>query len=229
MLKSQINVTEKLFNYIVDNSLHEPDALKIISEEHNSIDDKILQITPHQGQFLSIIIKLINPSLTLDIGTYKGYSALCVALASSDNCKTITIDNQVEYASIAEIYWDKAKVKNKIEFKLGLASSVLNNLIQNEYKGKFDFIFIDADKANYVEYYEKSLSLCKSGGVIAIDNTLYFGTVISRRIIDKYIKKWVFSDGIKAIKSLNELIKNDKRVESCLLPIADGLTLVRKK
>jgi len=229
MLKGQINVTDKLFNYIVDNSLHEPDALKIISIEQNSIDDKILQITPHQGQFLSILIKLINPSLTLDIGTYKGYSALCVALASGNDCKTISIDNKKDYAKIAENYWGKANVSNKIEFKLGMASSVLNDLILNGFENKFDFIFIDADKANYIEYYEKSITLCKSGGVIAIDNTLYFGTVISRKIIDKYIKKWVFTDGIKAIKSLNELIKNDKRVESCLLPIADGLTLVRKK
>lgn len=228
MIKSQIEISPELYKYIVDKTVNEPIGLNILSREQSSIDDKILQITPHQGQFISWLIKLINPNLTLDIGTYKGYSALCVALATKKECKTITIDCNEELANIAKKYWYASGVENKIEFLLGNASDTLDNLNNNGYHEAFDFIFIDADKSNYKQYYEQSLLLLKQGGVIAIDNMLYFGTVIGRRIIDEDIKKWVFKDGVKAIKSLNELIKNDNRVESVLLPIADGLTLIRK-
>ncbi len=228
MIKSQIEVSPELYRYIVEETLIEPKELNAISNEQSTVDDIILQITPHQGQFLAWLIKLINPLKTLDIGTYKGYSALCVALASTSECKTLSIDINEEFSKIAKKYWIKAGVENKIEFKIGNAVETLNKLINNGQQDSFDFIFIDADKSSYLEYYEYSLKLLKKGGVIAIDNTLYFGTVIGRRIIDKDIKKWVFKDGIKAIKSLNERIKNDIRVESCLLPIADGLTLLRK-
>ena len=228
MIKSQIEFSPELYRYIVEETLIEPKELNAISNEQSTVDDIILQITPHQGQFLAWLIKLINPLKTLDIGTYKGYSALCVALASTSECKTMSIDVNEDFSKIAKKYWIKAGVENKIEFKLGNAVETLNNLINNGQQDSFDFIFIDADKSSYLEYYEYSLKLLKKGGVIAIDNTLYFGTVIGRTIVDKDIKKWVFKDGIKAIKSLNERIKNDIRVESCLLPIADGLTLLRK-
>lgn len=228
MVKSQIEISPELYKYIVDNTLKEPKELSVISNEQTSIDDIILQITPHQGQFLAWLIKLIRPQRTLDIGTYKGYSSLCIALASPPTCITISIDKNEDLAKIAKEYWKQAGCEDKIDFILGEAINVLEDLIKSGNRETFDFIFIDADKANYIEYYERSIQLLKKGGIIAIDNTLYFGTVIGRKIKDQDIKRWVFLKGIKAIKVLNKLIKDDYRVESCLLPIADGLTLVRK-
>ena len=228
MVKSQIEVNPKLYKYIIEKTLKEPKELKVISNEQSSIDDIILQITPHQGQFIAWLIKLINPKRTLDIGTYKGYSALCIALASQPECKTLSIDINEELSEIAKKYWKAAGVEKKIEFKLGDALVTLQNLIDTGNQSSFDFIFIDADKSSYLDYYELSMQLLKKNGVMAIDNTLYFGSVIGRKIVDKDIKKWVFKDGIKAIKSLNYMINNDSRVESCLLPLADGLTLLRK-
>jgi predicted O-methyltransferase YrrM len=228
MIKSQIEVNQELYNYIIENTLKEREELNIITTEQSSVDDKILQITPHQGQFLAWLIRLIRPKKTLDLGTYKGYSALCVALASPADCKTVTIDCNEEYSNIAKNYWVKAGVVEKIEFRQGNAIDCLDDLINDDQNSTFDFIFIDADKANYIEYYERSLALLKTNGIIAIDNTLYFGTVINTQIDDEEIKRWVFKEGIQAIKSLNKIINSDCRVESCLLPIADGLTLLRK-
>jgi len=219
---SDLYVTPKLFDYLIKESLEIPYPIKNLLEENSGIDDQILQITPYQSQFISWIVKLVNLMKTLDIGTYKGCSALSVALSSAKNCKTISIDNDLSVINKAKTYWEKFGVFDKIESIHGNATDVLQKMLDENNAESFDFIFIDADKANYVDYYEFSLRLLKKGGIIFIDNTLYFGTVVGKRKFSADIKRWVFKKGVTAIKKLNKIIKNDPRVDSCLIPIADG-------
>lgn len=228
MIKTQIELTTILNDYISLNSVKESPFLVELRKQNSSIDDLILQITPLQGQFMSFLVKLINAKKTLDIGTYKGCSALTVALATVNDCKTITCDINEEFGAIANGYWEKAKVGHKIDFRLGSAIQILKDLINNNEQESFDFIFIDADKANYIEYYELSLNLIRSGGLIVVDNTLYFGTVAGAEVTDSDIQRVITKKGTEEIKKLNTILVNDERIEMCLLPVADGMTLIKK-
>ena len=229
MIKSQIQLTTELNDYILKNSVKESQFLIDFRRNNSTNDDVILQITPLQGQFLSFLVKLIDAKNTLDIGTYKGCSALTIALATSNNSKTISCDINKEYSDIAERYWKIAGVNHKIDFRLGEAVHILEELIRKKRDGLFDFIFIDADKTNYINYYELSIKLVRPGGLIVIDNTLYFGTVIGIEVTDQDILKLISKEGTEEIKKLNSLIAKDERIEMCLLPVVDGLTLIKKR
>jgi caffeoyl-CoA O-methyltransferase len=164
----------------------------------------------------------------LEIGTYTGYSALCVALTLPDDGKLIACDINENWINIGRKYWLEAGVAHKIDFRFGKATRTLDNLIKSGESGSFDFVFIDADKINYDAYYEKSLSLLRPGGVIAIDNVLLFGSVADSTVLDADLKTRITDADIDAMRKLNEKIRNDPRVDETMLPIADGLTLVRK-
>ncbi|MBI5371266.1 MAG: class I SAM-dependent methyltransferase [Sphingobacteriales bacterium] len=229
MIKTQIELTAELNDYIIKNSVPESPFLNELRKQHHSSEDIIFQITPLQAQFLSFLAKLINAKKTLDIGTYKGYSALTVALSTTEDSKTISCDKSEEFGKVAKEFWAKAGVSNKIDFILGEATQVLENLIKNGEQDTFDFIFIDADKVNYVKYYELSLKLIRPGGLIVVDNTLYFGTVAGVEVTDPEIITLISNEGTEEIKRLNAIVANDDQIEMCLLPVADGLTLIKKK
>ncbi|PSB06392.1 SAM-dependent methyltransferase [Pleurocapsa sp. CCALA 161] len=211
---------QSLYDYLLSVSLREPEVLTQLRQETAAIEDGDMQIAPDQGQFMVLLIKLINAKKTLEIGTFTGYSTLCVALALPDDGKIIACDVDEEYTAIATRYWQAAGVADKIQLNLAPALDTLDRLLETGQANTFDFAFIDADKDNYDAYYEKCLQLVRPGGLIAIDNTLWCGRVVDPERQDK--------DTI-AIRNLNQKLKGDRRVELSLLTISDGLTLALKK
>ena len=179
-----------------------------------------MQISPEQGQFMQLLIKVMNAKNTIEIGVFTGYSSLCVALALPVDGKIIACYISTKYTDIAEKYWEDAKVRNKIDLKIGPAIDSLKKLIDKGMSNTFDFSFIDADKINYDNYYELSLQLLRPGGLIAIDNVLWSGDVVNKRINDI---------DTESIRSLNKKLHMDSRVDISLIPIGDGLTLALKK
>ena len=229
MEKSEIQISKGLYEYILSVSLREHEALRGLREETSKDPNAIMQIPPEQGQFMALLVKMLGAKKTLEVGTYTGYSTLSVALAMPDNSITVTCDINSEWANIGKKFWKEAGVENKIDLRIGPALDTLDRLISDGQKNTFDFSFIDADKINYDGYYEKSLKLLCSGGLIAIDNVFLFGSVVDPELLDEDLKTRISDADILAIRALNEKIKNDERVDLTMLPIADGLTLVRKK
>lgn len=229
MEKSDIQISKELYEYILSVSLRENDALRGLREVTAKDPSAIMQIPPEQGQFMALLVKMLGAKKTLEIGTYTGYSTLSVALAMPDNSITITCDINSEWANIGKKFWKEAGVENKIDLRIGPALDTLDGLLNDNQENTFDFSFIDADKINYDGYYEKSLKLLRPGGLIAIDNVFLFGSVVDPELLDGDLKTRISDSDILAMRSLNEKIKHDERIDLSMLPIADGLTLVRKK
>lgn len=179
-----------------------------------------MQIAPEQGQFMALLIKMIGARRTLEVGVYTGYSALCTALALPDDGRIIACDVNEEWTTVARRYWQEAGVAHKIDLRLAPASDTLAQLIEDGRAESFDFAFIDADKINYDRYYEQCLALIRPGGLIAVDNVLWDGAVADSSITDP---------DTEAIRAFNKKIHPDARVDLSLVPIADGLTLARKR
>jgi len=218
-MSTQIEITKKVINYL-SNLSYRPDPIidELVKETKNLGQIAEMQIAPEQGQFLQLLAKLISAKKCLEIGRFTGFSALSLAKALPEGGKVITIDNSDELLPIAKKYWGMAKVEKKIESIIGQGIEVLNEFIAQ--KMIFDLIFIDADKINYDIYYEFSLKLLKSNGLLIIDNVLWDGDVADENNFDKITK---------SMRLLNQKIKKDNRVDFTLLPQADGISLVRKK
>lgn len=215
-----INLTPAVYSYLKDHSLREPDVLQKLRHETHKLLQGKMQISPEQGQFMRLLVEILNAKKTLDIGTFTGYSALAVALSLPKDGKVIACDINGEWTTIAKHFWEMANVTNKIELKLAPALQTLDELLKNGEANTFDFAFIDADKQNYAAYYEKSLALLRTGGLIAVDNVLWSGSVVNPSIQDK---------DTNAIRALNSMILTDDRVSISMLPIGDGLTLACKR
>ena len=216
----QVAITENILNYVRDHSLREHHILEELREETSKRQERNMQISPEQGQFLSLLVKTLNASKTLEVGVFTGYSALCTALALPPHGKVIACDCNEEWLSVAQHYWDKAQVTEKIETLLGDANQTLTHLIKNKNEiVSFDFAFIDADKVNYDNYYESALQLVRPGGLIVLDNTLWSGSVANPEISDPETN---------ALRKINKKLLTDKRVEISMLPYSDGLTLLVK-
>ncbi|MES2999020.1 MAG: class I SAM-dependent methyltransferase [Pseudomonadota bacterium] len=220
MSNQTLNVTPKLYEYMLSVSLREPAILKSLREETAKLPSHNMQISPEQGQFMVFLVELIGAKKTLEVGVYTGYSALAVALVLPDDGHVIACDVNEKTSVIAKRFWQKAGVLQKIDLKLAPALETLDQLIQQGETNTFDFVFIDADKQNYTNYYERSLMLVRQGGLILIDNVLWSGQVADLENHDKQTE---------AIRHLNQMIYKDERVNMSLLPLSDGLTLVRKK
>lgn len=215
-----LNLTPNVYAYLQTMSLREPEVLRKLREQTHTMSMAQMQISPEQGQFMGLLMELIQAKKTLDIGTFTGYSALSVALALPKDGKVIACDRNAEWTSIAKRFWEMAGVANKIELRLAPALETLQALIDQGAAGTFDFAFIDADKLNYLNYYEKALVLLRQGGLIAIDNVLWSGEVADPNITDA---------NTLAIRKVNEFVLQDERVTMSMLPIGDGLTLARKR
>ncbi len=213
-----ITLTSALYSYCLDNWLKESPILEELRHQTEKMPEANMQILPLQGQFMAFLLKLINAHNVLEIGTYTGYSSLSMAQALPADGKLITCDVNSEWTKIAKKYWEKANVIHKIDLRLAPALETLKYLKAE--KKLFDFIFIDADKVNYSAYYEDCLTLIKPNGIITIDNVLWEGKVADESYQDPATLE---------IRKLNHHIFQDSRVEISLVPIADGLTLIKKR
>ena len=218
-MSNQIPIDEKLIKYlrtkgyrsdnIIDNLVRETLALGNIAR---------MQIAPEQGQFLEIIVSITKSNKCLEVGRFTGLSSLCIAKGLTENGKLVSIDNSDEFLSLAQKYWKLAGVDSKIESVIGDAVEVMQSMVDRQHS--FDFIFIDADKSNYPHYYELSLQLIPTNGIIIIDNMLWHGDVADEEKQDTQTQ---------TIRDLNLKIQKDDRINYSLLPLSDGLSFIQKK
>ena len=220
MSNQTIQLNQELYEYLLSVSLRESQVLKDLRVTTAALSGANMQIAPEQGQFMALLVKIIGAKRLIEIGTYTGYSALVCALALSDG-KIIAIDSDSASTSIAQDFWQQAKVDHLIELRIGDAQDILQSLLhKNLLKGSIDFVFIDADKINYPIYYELSLELIRKNGIILFDNVLWGGAVVDEKNQDR---------NTTAIRNLNLHLLDDPRVDISLVPIGDGLTIARKK
>ena len=215
-----IKLTARLYRYLQDASLREPDVLRRLREETASMPMGGMQICSEQGQFMGLLVRLMGARTAIEVGTFTGYSALSVALALPDDGALIACDRSDEWTQVARRYWTEAGVADKIELRLGKGLDSLDSLIGEGRTGTFDFAFIDADKKNYRGYYERTLMLLRAGGLLTVDNVLWDG-----RVADPGNNE----DSTRAIRDFNAMVHEDARVDVSLIPIGDGLTLARKR
>jgi predicted O-methyltransferase YrrM len=220
MSRKTLGLDNQVYDYLLSVSLREPEILRQLREETARYPGAQMQIAPEQGQFMALLVQLLGATKTIEIGVFTGYSALCVALSLPAHGKIVACDVSEESTSVARRYWEAAGVADKIDLRLAPALNTLDELLASGQGETFDFAFIDADKANYEGYYERSLQLIRPGGLIAIDNVLWSGHVAYSQIQD---------NSTKAIRTLNEKLHHDERVTLSLVPIADGLTLALKR
>lgn len=215
MARGAMDLPAKLAAYAEEVGTRETAVQRRLRAVTRRIPFGTMQIGPDQAAMMQVLVRAIRAKRCLEIGTFTGYSALAVALALPPGGRIICCDVSEEWTSVARKYWALASVSHKIELKLAPALQTLRKL-----KGPFDFAFIDADKANYQNYYERCLKLVRRGGLIAIDNTLWHGRVIDRR--DR-------TEDTRAIRAFNRRLHGDRRVDLSLVPIGDGLTLAVKR
>ncbi len=220
MTVEPLAISPELHEYLLSVSLREPEVLVKMREEVSKMPSAGMLLAPEQGQFLAFLLKLIGAKKTLEVGVFTGCSTLWVANALPENGRIIACDVSEEYTNIARRYWREAGVDHKIDLRLAPATETLSQLIDAGHSGQYDFAFIDADKSNYSHYYEQCLQLLRPGGFIAFDNVLWGGAVIDET--DQY-------EDTVAIRELNLKAKSDERVDISLVPIGDGLFLLRKK
>ena len=219
MSSDTIELNQSLRDYLINVSVKEHSILKDLREQTLKLDEFQMQISPEQGSFLSLLVKLINAKHTLDIGVFTGYSSLVVALQLPQNGYVTACDTNEEWTEIAQKYWKIAKVEDNIDLHIAPAVETLEKLISNGNEGLYDFSFIDADKINYQHYFEQSLVLVRKGGVIAIDNVLWGGRVLDNSDTEP---------ATRAIREFNSKLYKDDRVAISMIPIGDGLTLAQK-
>jgi caffeoyl-CoA O-methyltransferase len=213
-------MTDQIHEYLLSVSLRDQEVLRQLRAETAQIEAGGMQISPEQGQFMHWLVKTIGAKRALEVGVFTGYSGLNVALALPDDGHLVACDVSAEYTAIARRYWQAAGVAHKIQLHLAPATETLARFLAEGQQNSFDFAFIDADKENYDAYYEACLQLLRPGGILGIDNVLWGGQVADLTVQD---------ESTVAIRTLNAKLHGDSRIDLCMLPIGDGLTLVRKR
>nr|WP_178124801.1 class I SAM-dependent methyltransferase [Pseudomonas sp. Fl4BN1] len=215
-----LNLDDALYQYLLDVSLRETPLLRRLRDETQALPTARWQVAPEQGQFLALLVKLIGARRVLEVGTFTGYSALCMAQALPEGGSLICCDIPGDYNLTARRYWQEAGLSERIDLRLAPALETLASLERAGQLECFDLLFIDADKANYPAYLEAALRLLRVGGLAVFDNTLWSGRVLELASA---------SDDTRAIQALNRALKDDPRIDLSLLPLGDGLTLCRKR
>jgi predicted O-methyltransferase YrrM len=219
MSNRTITLDDLLYRYLLDHSLREHPAQRALREATRSHPDAGMQISPEQGQLMALLVKLIGARRTIEVGVFTGYSALAVALALPPDGRVLACDISDEYTRIGKPFWQQAGVAGKIDLHIAPALETLDARLAAGEAGQYDFAFIDADKTSYDGYYERCLALLRQGGLVAIDNTLWNGSVA----------KPSTNDSTLALQALNDKLIRDERVDLSMVPIGDGLTLARKR
>jgi len=220
MSRSTLNMTDQIFDYLAEVGLRDHPVLAKCRRETGEMEFGMMQISPEQGAFMQMLVRMMGAKRCLEVGVFTGYSSMAVALALPDDGHITSLDVSEEWTTKARTYWDEAGVASKIDLRIKPAAESLSDLIDDGQSGTYDFAFIDADKTGYDTYYEGCLSLLRVGGIIAIDNVLWSGSVADPLITD---------DDTSALRALNKKIHGDDRVEMGLLPIGDGLMLAQKR
>jgi caffeoyl-CoA O-methyltransferase len=211
-------LTKPVHDYLVAHAPPLDDLQRDLIAETEALGGiSMMQIAPEQGAFMTLLTRLIGARHAIEVGTFTGYSAISIARGLSDDGRLLCCDVNEEWTAIARKYWERAGVDDKIELRIAPAIETLRSLPAGE---QFDIAFIDADKPNYPHYYEEVLARLRRNGVILVDNTLWGGAVADSKATD---------DNTKAIRAFNDAVAADDRVESTILTVGDGLTLIRKR
>ena len=219
MSNRSIGLDDDVYRYLLDVSLRETPIMAQLRQRTAEHPMAVMQIAPEQGQFMALLVKLIGARRCLEIGVFTGYSGLAVAAALPDDGRIVACDVSEEFTAIAREYWALAGLAGKIDLRLAPALETLDGLLAEGQAGLYDFAFIDADKVNYQGYLDRSLALLRPGGLVAVDNTLWGGSLIEPEPDD--------ADS-RALAAFNLALREDERVDIAMLPIGDGLTLARK-
>jgi len=215
-----LGLPEELHAYLLDMGVREPDLLRQLRDETAAMPEHDMQIAPEQGALMALLVELTGARRCLEVGTFTGYSSLSVALALPADGRLVCIDLSREWTDVARRYWAQAGVEDKIELRLGPALDTLDAMVAEGQAGTFDFAFLDADKDNYPAYADRILTLLRRGGLMAIDN-VFWGGEVAQPEVDNV--------SVRGIRELNRILASDERVSLSMVPIADGLTLARKR
>ncbi|MEV0618495.1 class I SAM-dependent methyltransferase [Nonomuraea sp. NPDC050404] len=219
-MAGQLQITEELSDYVRTVSLREDEILRSLREQTAALPmGTAMQVMAEEGQLLALLARLIGARTIVEVGTFTGYGTLCLARAVAPGGRVITCDIAERWPLIGVPFWREAGVLDRIDSRIGDAADVLATLLLEEGPGSADFVFIDADKPGYPKYYEAALTLLRENGLIVVDNTLFLGRVADPAAGDA---------DTEAIRAFNAMLGEDRRVEVSLLPVADGITLVRK-
>ena len=220
MSNRTLSIDECLYRYLLDHSLREDDVKRRLRELTMKHECARMQIAPEQGQFMALLAEIIGARRVLEIGTFTGYSALWLASVLPPGGRLVCCDLSEEWTAIGEPFWREAGVRERIDVSVGPALETLDRLLAQGEAGRFDLAFVDADKENYLGYYERCLRLLRQGGLILFDNTLWDGAVADPQKQDPETQ---------AIRALNDALHEDRRISLSLVPIGDGLSVARRR
>ncbi|TMB57806.1 MAG: methyltransferase domain-containing protein [Chloroflexi bacterium] len=219
MSTRSIGLSDELHAYLLKVGVREPMILSQLREETAALPESRMQISPEQGAFMALLVGLMSARSYLEVGTFTGYSSLAVAMAMPADGRLTCCDISREWTDVARRYWTEAGVAERVDLRIAPAIDSLDALLAEGAGGSYDFAFLDADKPTYPAYYERILELLRPGGLLAIDNVLWSGRVADPAVDD---------EDTMTLRSLNEQIVGDDRVQLAMVPIGDGLSLVRK-
>jgi len=220
MANQTIGISDELAAYVVTFGTREPDVLSRLRAETAALPQHRMQIAPEQGAFLAMLVELTGARRCIEVGTFTGYSSIVVSLALPDDGRLVCCDVSEEWTSLARKFWAEAGVSDKIDLRIAPAADTLDQLLADGEEAAYDFAFVDADKSGYDGYYERLLRLVRPGGLIVFDNTLWGGAVLDQDTDDK---------DTRALQALNTKLAADERISLSLLPVADGVTLARRR
>ena len=219
MSSRTLRMNDAIDAYLRRVSVRDTEVQRRLREETAALDQAGMQISPEQGQLMRMLTGLVGARRAIEVGVFTGYSALCVALALPEDGELVACDVNEEWTAIARRYWSEAGVASKIRLHLAPALETLDTLVREGRSGEFDMAFIDADKTSYDLYYERCLELLRPGGLVLVDNVLWSGKVVDEG--DR-------SEDTVALRAFNAKLGDDARIDLCMLPVGDGLTLARK-
>ena len=220
MTSKSIGLPEDVYDYVLAHGVREPAILARLREETASHPMAQMQIEPLQGAIFRLLVELLDARSYVEVGTFTGYSSLAVALAMPADGRLVCLDVSEEYTNVARRYWAEAGVADRVDLRIGPGIDGLDSLLAEGRAGTFDLAFIDADKRSYPDYYERMIELLRPGGVVALDNVLWGGEIADQSKQDR---------DTLALRAVNERVRDDDRVTEVLLPVADGMTLARKR